>query len=164
MNLYSNAQCFPGEWLPPTNHLWPVLEVGRKWWPSPQQLWQLSQWNGMTVGTDSPPTQLLVCDGYMWHLEPLLGTVTRPVFRPQLSSSKPQHGGQLLVPQLRQHGVFYRTTAVAMGPCYHAVDAAGTCDASSGTHILYTRPIRRKNFRRTARSSGIRSNCIISHR
>lgn len=162
MDLYSNVQWFPGEWLPPTNHLWPVSEVGRKWWPSPQ-IWQFSQWNGMTVGTDSPPTQLLVCDGYTWHLEPLLGTVTRPVFRPLLSSSKPQHGGQLLVPQLGRHGG-YSTEPQQWPWCYHAVDAAGTCDGSSGTHILYTRPIRRKNFRRTARSSGIRSNCIISHR
>ncbi|EAW75682.1 hCG2018397, partial [Homo sapiens] len=48
---------------------------------------------------------------------------------------------------------------------YHTGDsAAGTCDGSSGIHILYTTPIRRKNFRRTARSSGIRSNCIISHK
>ena len=51
------------------------------------------------------------------------------------------------------------------GQGYHVGDRVpGTCDGSSGIHILNTTPIRRKNFRRTARSSGIRSNCIISHK
>lgn len=61
---------------------------------------------------------------------------------------------------------FRRAAAVARGgQGYHTGDRVpGTCDGSSGIHILYTTPIRRKNFRRTARSSGIRSNCIISHK
>lgn len=62
--------------------------------------------------------------------------------------------------------MFCRAAAVACrGQGYHTGDSVGgTCDGSSGIHILYTTPIRRKNFRRTARSSGIRSNCIISHK
>lgn len=35
---------------------------------------------------------------------------------------------------------------------------------SSAIQILNTFPMRRKNFLRTARSSGIRSNCMISHK
>lgn len=66
MNLYSNAQCFPGEWLPPTNHLWPVLEVGRKWWPSLQQLWQfVSEMEWQLEQTPHPPSYwcvMVICD------------------------------------------------------------------------------------------------------
>lgn len=116
--------------------------------------------------TDSLPTKLLVCDGLMRPCEPPLGTVLASVQATLLSRSRLQHGGWLLVCQLGQHG------GCAAEPqqwprrqCYQVGDsAAGPCDGSSGIHILYTRPIRRKNFRRTARSSGIRSNCTISHR
>lgn len=61
---------------------------------------------------------------------------------------------------------FCRAAAVARrGQRYQIGDRVpGTCDGSSGIQILYTTPILRKNFRRTARSSGIRSNCIISHK
>lgn len=116
-------------------------------------------------GTDSLPTELLVCDGLMRHHEPPLGTVLTRV-HPTALQVQTQLGGQLPLRQLGRHGGC--STEPQQWPCsqcYQVDDsAAGTCDGSSGIHILYTRPIRRKNFRRTARSSGIRSNCIISHR
>lgn len=43
-------------------------------------------------------------------------------------------------------------------------DGEGCALPCSGAAIWKTEPMRRKNRRRAARSSGMRSNCIISHR
>lgn len=113
-----------------------------------------------------PTSVVLVCNGLMRHHEPPLGTLTRSVYRSLLSRSVPNKvGGSLLASRDGMTDTLQNHSSDCGSQCYHVDDnAAGTCDGSSGIHILYTRPILRKNFRRTARSSGIRSNCMISHK
>lgn len=113
------------------------------------------------------------CNGLTRHHKPRMGAVTSQCTGQSYPSpSESQEGRWLLVcvwlfTSHARHGMTHvlQSCSCGQGQGYHDGDKmAGTCDGSSGIHILYSTPIRRKNLRRTARSSGIRSKCIISHK
>lgn len=157
-NIYSQSWAFA--WKP--WHVW-------------QQTWQSSvgkvrwqRWNRLPTDCGN-----WVHDGvkkYNAWVRASGGTGAEPISIRAILSSKMPTFCSLTPPETWQAEVawwqFCRAGAVARrGQGYHTGDRVpGTCDGSSGIHILYTTPILRKNFRRTARSSGIRSNCIISHK